>query len=155
MGANLTSSSGILRRGKRRRSRLMAEINVTPFVDVMLVLLIVFMVSAPMLTVGVPIELPKTTANALPTEREEPLTITLMATVQIFIQKTETTVEELITKLSAIAQERSGDRIFLRADGAIPYEGVVKVMGLLNEGGFTNIALVTDVTGPSYMLSDG
>ena len=155
MGANLTSSSGILRRGKRRRSRLMAEINVTPFVDVMLVLLIVFMVSAPMLTVGVPIELPKTTANALPTEREEPLTITLMATGQIFIQKTETTVEELITKLSAIAQERSGDRIFLRADGAIPYEGVVKVMGLLNEGGFTNIALVTDVTGPGYMLSDG
>ena len=155
MGANLTSSSGILRRGKRRRSRLMAEINVTPFVDVMLVLLIVFMVSAPMLTVGVPIELPKTTANALPTEREEPLTITLMATGQIFIQKTETTVEELITKLSAIAQERSGDRIFLRADGAIPYEGVVKVMGLLNEGGFTNIALVTDVSGPGYMLSDG
>ena len=155
MGANLTSSSGILRRGKRRRSRLMAEINVTPFVDVMLVLLIVFMVSAPMLTVGVPIELPKTTANALPTEREEPLTITLMATGQIFIQKTETTVEELITKLSAIAQERSGDRIFLRADGAIPYEGVVKVMGLLNEGGFTNIALVTDVSGPGNMLSDG
>ena len=155
MGANLTSSSGIRRRGERRRSRLMAEINVTPFVDVMLVLLIVFMVSAPMLTVGVPIELPKTTANALPTEREEPLTITLMATGQIFIQKTEITVEELITKLSAIAQERSGDRIFLRADGAIPYEGVVKVMGLLNEGGFTNIALVTDVTGPGYMLSDG
>ena len=155
MGANLTSSSGILRRGKRRRSRLMAEINVTPFVDVMLVLLIVFMVSAPMLTVGVPIELPKTTANALPTEREEPLTITLTATGQIFIQKTETTVEELITKLSAIAQERSGDRIFLRADGAIPYEGVVKVMGLLNEGGFTNIALVTDVSGPGNMLSDG
>ena len=155
MGANLTSSSGILRRGKRRRSRLMAEINVTPFVDVMLVLLIVFMVSAPMLTVGVPIELPKTTANALPTEREEPLTITLMATGQIFIQKTETTVEELITKLSAIAQERSGDRIFLRADGAIPYEGVVKVMGLLNAGGFTNIALVTDVSGPGSVLSNG
>ena len=155
MGANLTSSSGILRRGKRRRSRLMAEINVTPFVDVMLVLLIVFMVSAPMLTVGVPIELPKTTANALPTEREEPLTITLMATGQIFIQKTETTVEELITKLSAIAQERSGDRIFLRADGTIPYEGVIKVMGLLNAGGFTNIALVTDVSGPGSVLSDG
>ena len=154
MGANLTSNSGIRRRGERRRSRLMAEINVTPFVDVMLVLLIVFMVSAPMLTVGVPIELPKTTANALPTEREEPLTITLMATGQIFIQKTETTVEELITKLSAIAQERSGDRIFLRADGAIPYEGVVKVMGLLNAGGFTNIALVTDVSGPGSVHSD-
>ena len=155
MGSNLTSSSGIRRRGERRRSRLMTEINVTPFVDVMLVLLIVFMVSAPMLTVGVPIKLPKTTANALPTEREEPLTITLTATGQIFIQKTETPVEELITKLSAIAQERSGDRIFLRADGAIPYEGVVKVMGLLNAGGFTNIALVTDVSGPGSVLLDG
>ena len=155
MGADLTSKSGIRRRGQRRRSRPMAEINVTPFVDVMLVLLIVFMVSAPMLTVGVQIELPKTTANALPTEREEPLTITLTATGQIFIQKTETPVEELLTKLNAIVQERSGDRIFLRADGTIPYEGVVKVMGLLNAGGFKNIALVTDVIGPSSVLSDG
>ncbi len=155
MGVTLTSSSGIRRRGQRRRSRPMAEINVTPFVDVMLVLLIVFMVSAPMLTVGVPIELPKTTATALPTEREEPLTITLTATGQIFIQKTETTVEELLTKLIAISQERSGDRIFLRADGKIPYEGVVQVMGLLNAGGFTNIALVTDLSGPGFVLSDG
>ena len=155
MGANLTSKSGIRRRGQRRRSRPMAEINVTPFVDVMLVLLIVFMVSAPMLTVGVQIELPKTTANALPTEREEPLTITLRATGQIFIQKTETPVEELLTKLNAIVQERSGDRIFLRADGTIPYEGVVQVMGLLNAGGFTNIALVTDVSGPGSVRSDG
>ena len=155
MGANVTSRSGINRRGPRRRSRPMAEINVTPFVDVMLVLLIVFMVSAPMLTVGVQIELPKTTATALPTEREEPLTITLTATGQIFIQKTETPVEELLKKLNAIAQERSGDRIFLRADGTIPYEGVVQVMGLLNAGGFTNIALVTDVSGPGSLRSDG
>ena len=154
MGGNLTSSSGIRQRGQRRRSRPMAEINVTPFVDVMLVLLIVFMVSAPMLTVGVPIELPKTTANALPTEREEPLSITMTATGQIFIQKTEAPVNELITTLNAIAQERSGDRIFLRADGTIPYEGVVQVMGLLNAGGFKNIALVTDVSGPGYVLSD-
>ena len=155
MGTNLTSNSGIRRRGQRSRSRPMAEINVTPFVDVMLVLLIVFMVSAPMLTVGVQIELPKTIANALPTEREEPLTITLTAPGQIFIQKTETPVEELLTKLNAIAQERSGDRIFLRADGTIPYEIVVQVMGLLNAAGFTNIALVTDVSDPSFVLTDG
>ena len=155
MVANLKSNSGIRRPGQRRRSRPMAEINVTPFVDVMLVLLIVFMVSAPMLTVGVPIELPKTTANALPTEREEPLTITLTARGQVFIQKTETPADEILTKLSAIAQERSGDRIFLRADGTIPYERVVQVMGLLNAGGFTNIALVTDVSGPGSVLPDG
>ena len=155
MGSNLTSHSGIRRRLQRRRSRPMAEINVTPFVDVMLVLLIVFMVSAPMLTVGVQIKLPKTKANALPIEREEPLTITLTATGQIFIQKTETVLEELLKKLNAIVQERSGDRIFLRADGTIPYEVVVQVMGVLNAGGFTNIALVTDVSGPSSSLSDG
>ncbi len=155
MVANLKSNSGIRQPGQRRRSRPMAEINVTPFVDVMLVLLIVFMVSAPMLTVGVPIELPKTTANALPTEREEPLTITLTARGQVFIQKTETPADEILTKLSAIAQERSGDRIFLRADGTIPYERVVQVMGLLNAGGFTNIALVTDVSGPGSVLPDG
>jgi len=96
MGANLSSDHGIRRRGQRRRSRPMAEINVTPFVDVMLVLLIVFMVSAPMLTVGVPVELPKTTANALPTEPEEPLTITLTASGQIFIQKSETPPDQLL-----------------------------------------------------------
>ena len=101
-----------------------------------------------MLTVGVPVELPKTTANALPTEREEPLTITLTLSGQIFIQKSETPPDQLLNKLRAISQERSGDRIFLRADGTIPYETVVQVMGMLNAGGFTNIALVTDVGGP-------
>ncbi len=138
------------RRGKRRRNRPMAEINVTPFVDVMLVLLIVFMVAAPMLTVGVPVELPRTAAGALPGDQEEPLTITLTADGRVMIQTTETPTGELIPRLQAVAAERSGNRIFLRADGAIPYERVVQVMGALNAGGFSNIGLVTDTDGPSF-----
>ncbi len=138
------------RRGKRRRNRPMAEINVTPFVDVMLVLLIVFMVAAPMLTVGVPVELPRTAAGALPGDQEEPLTITLTADGRVMIQTTETPAGELIPRLQAVAAERTGNRIFLRADGAIPYERVVQVMGALNAGGFSNIGLVTDTDGPSF-----
>ena len=97
------------RRGRRRRgkSAAMSEINVTPFVDVMLVLLIIFMVAAPMLTVGVPVELPETAATALPTEQEEPLTITITADGRIAIQTTETAEAELIPKLTAIAAERT------------------------------------------------
>jgi biopolymer transport protein TolR len=127
----------------------MAEINVTPFVDVMLVLLIIFMVSAPMLTVGVPLELPKTAANALPTDAEEPLTISITSDGIISIQETQIARDELVSKLRAIAAERSNDRVFLRADGAIAYEQVVQVMGALNAGGFSNIGLVTDVGGPA------
>lgn len=153
MGANLIGEPKISRRRHRRRSRPMAEINVTPFVDVMLVLLIVFMVAAPMLTVGVPIELPKTSANALPTEKEEPLTVTVTPDGKILIQKTEVSPEQLLGKLKAIAVERSSDRIFLRADGRIPYELVVQVMGALNAGGFSKISLVTDVGGPDMVPS--
>lgn len=127
----------------------MAEINVTPFVDVMLVLLIIFMVAAPMLTVGVPVELPKTAANALAAEQEEPLTISMTADGGIAIQNTMIPADELVGKLRAIASERSSDKVFLRADGAIPYEAVVQVMGALNAGGFSNIGLVTDVGGPT------
>ena len=132
--------------GKRRRSRRsnrpMSEINVTPFVDVMLVLLIIFMVAAPLMTVGVPVQLPKTAASALPGDEEEPLTVTITAEGQVQI--------ELVPKLRAIAAERSSDRIFLRADGAIPYETVMQVMGALNAGGFSNVGLVTDTGGPTF-----
>jgi len=128
----------------------MSEINVTPFVDVTLVLLIIFMVAAPMLTVGVPVELPDTAANALPTEQEEPLTITMTADGRLLIQKTDVAPGELIPKLRAIAAERSSDKVFLRADGAIPYEQVAQVMGALNAGGFRNIGLVTDASGPAF-----
>ena len=147
MGAGVVKSEK--GRGRRRRSQPMAEINVTPFVDVMLVLLIIFMVAAPMLTVGVPVELPKTAANALPTDQEEPLTVTLSADGSLSIQNTVTPRDELIAKLRAIAAERSNDRIFLRADGANSYETVVQVMGALNAAGFSNIGLVTDVGGPT------
>lgn len=127
----------------------MAEINVTPFVDVMLVLLIIFMVAAPLMTVGVPIELPKTAANALPSEQEEPLAVTVTAEGVVMIQETIIERSELIGKLRAIAAERSSDRVFLRADNSVPYGDVVQVMGALNKGGFSNIALVTDSGGPA------
>jgi biopolymer transport protein TolR len=133
----------------------MAEINITPMVDVMLVLLIIFMVAAPLLTVGVPVELPKTAASALPTEQEEPLTITLTADGTMLIQTTETASDELIPKLRAIASERSDDKVFLRADGSIPYDKVMQVMGALNAGGFRNIGLVTDTGGPTLDGRDG
>ncbi len=132
------------RRRRRRKAKPMAEINVTPFVDVMLVLLIVFMVAAPMLTVGVPVQLPRVSADALPAEQEEPLTVTVTGEGAVMIQETEVPVSEMAARLEAIAAERSGDRVFLRADGTIPYERVVQVMGALNAGGFSNIGLVTD-----------
>ena len=153
-GAMRNASSG--RRGRRRaKLRAMSEINVTPFVDVMLVLLIIFMVAAPLLTVGVPVNLPKTAANALPTEQEEPLTITLSADGRLLIQSTETDPSDLIPKLRAIAVERTDNKLYLRADGAIPYARVMQVMGALNAGGFRNIALVTDTGGPTLDGRDG
>lgn len=146
------SSGGGGRRGRHRRGRsaAMSEINVTPFVDVMLVLLIIFMVAAPLLTAGVPIELPDTAANALPMEEEEPLTISMTADGKLLIQNEETAEDSLIPKLRAIAAERKSDKVFLRADGAIPYERVAQVMGALNAGGFRNIGLVTDTQGPTF-----
>jgi len=126
----------------------MAEINVTPFVDVMLVLLIIFMVAAPLMTVGVPVDLPKTAASALPGDQEEPLTVTLTLAGEVQIMTTPVARGELVSKLRAIAAERSSDRVFLRADGGLPYEQVMKVMGALNAGGFSNVGLVTDIGGP-------
>ena len=151
MGAGvMKKSGGGGRRGRRRgSSSAMSEINVTPFVDVMLVLLIIFMVAAPMLTVGVPIELPDTAANAMPNEEEEPLTISITSDGLIMLQNTEVSDAELIPKLSAIAKERTSDKVFLRADGALAYERVAQVMGALNKGGFNNIGLVTDAGGPA------
>ncbi|MFX0544984.1 protein TolR [Roseovarius sp. S1116L3] len=152
MGAAIQSSGGgggKRRRRGRSRARPMSEINVTPFVDVMLVLLIIFMVAAPLMTVGVPVELPKTAANSLPGEQEEPLTITITAEGAISIQTTEVNRDELIGRLRAIASERDSNRIFLRADGAVPYADVVQVMGALNRAGFENIGLVTDIGGPA------
>ncbi|QOL81179.1 protein TolR [Pseudooceanicola spongiae] len=155
-GVMAKSGGGGGRRGRRHggRARPMAEINITPFVDVMLVLLIIFMVAAPLMVVGVPVELPKTAAAALPSEQEEPLTVTVTADGRILIQTAETAPDELLNKLRAIASERSSDRVYLRADGAVPYEQVVQVMGALNNGGFTNIGLVTDTGGPTFGSGD-
>ena len=158
MGAGVTKSGGGGGRRRRRRSggaQPMAEINITPFVDVMLVLLIIFMVAAPLMTVGVPVELPKTAADALPGDEEEPLTVTITAAGVVMIQETETAPEDLVAKLQAIAAERTSDRIFLRADGANEWNRVAEIMGALNAGGFSNIGLVTDVGGPSFAGSDG
>ncbi len=149
-GVQAKADDGNRRRGrKRRRSQAMAEINVTPFVDVMLVLLIIFMVAAPLMTVGVPVELPKTAAGALPGDDEEPLTVTMTAGGDVQIQTTSVSREELVVRLQAIAAERESDRIFLRADGAIAYQDVMQVMGALNAGGFANVGLVTDTGGPA------
>ena len=157
MGAGVINNSGgkSSRRRRRRRAQPMSEINVPPFVDVMLVLLIIFMVAAPLMTVGVPVELPKTAANALPTDQEEPLTVTITAEGVVMIQKTETERDELVAKLRAIASERASTKVFLRADGAVAYEQVVQIMGALNAGGFDDIGLVTDIGGPSLDGSDG
>jgi biopolymer transport protein TolR len=149
-GGVIQKSGGGRRRRHRGRAAAMSEINVTPFVDVMLVLLIIFMVAAPLLTVGVPVQLPQTAANALPTEQEEPLTITMTADNRLLIQNTDVADAELIPKLAAIAAERTSDKVFLRADGAIPYARVAQVLGALNAGGFRNIGFVTDTEGPTF-----
>ena len=152
MGAGVMKKGGgggRRRRGRAGRHQAMAEINVTPLVDVMLVLLIIFMVAAPMMTVGVPLELPKTAAKAVPTEQEEPLTISLQLDGTVSMMNTPVPMDELIGRLQAVAQERESDKVFLRADGGIEYSRVVEVMGALNAGGFSNITLVTDVGGPS------
>ena len=153
MGAGVMKGGGggrNRRRGRRGRRQMMSEINVTPFVDVMLVLLVIFMVASPLQVVGVPLDLPKTAAQAVPTEQEEPLTISIQADGAISIQNEPIAEADLIGKLKAIAAERTSDKLFLRADGSIPYERVVQVMGALNSGGFANIVLVTDAGGPKF-----
>jgi len=135
------------RRGGRRRGAL-AEINVTPLVDVMLVLLIIFMISAPLLTVGVPVELPKTEASAV-TDQTQPLTITIRADGSIYIQEHETAFDQLSVRLTALAGQGFDKPIFVRADGKAPYETVAQVMASLSTSGFTKINLITDTGGPS------
>ena len=126
------------------RSRtLMSDINVTPFVDVMLVLLIVFMVTAPMLTVGVPVNLPDSNADSLPDDKE-PLTLTINSKGEIFIQKTKVGFSELTPKLLAIAKNRTDTRIYVRGDKNIDYGRVMEVMGKLSGSGFSKVALISE-----------
>lgn len=133
-------------RRRNRRSGLNADINVTPLVDVMLVLLIVFMVAAPLLSVGVPIELPKTDAKSLPSQTE-PITISVDAQGAIFIQETEISLDDIATRLIAISNNGYDERIYLRGDGQANYEAVMKVMARVNAAGFSNLGLVTDPVG--------
>lgn len=127
----------------------MSEINVTPFVDVMMVLLIIFMVAAPLMTVGVSVDLPRTAAGGLSAGSEEPLSVTIMASGEVQIMTTPTPRDQLVGRLRAIAAERESDRVFLRADGSVPYRDVMQVMGALNAGGFSNVGLVTNTGGPT------
>ena len=140
------ASSGRGGRHRRRRSGVMAEINVTPMVDVMLVLLIIFMVSAPLLTVGVPIDLPQTKAKSLDQDKE-PLALSVNEKGQVFLQNSEIKMDELVPKLEAITQARGGyeERIYVRGDRKVDYGTVMRVMGRLSAAGFHRVALVTEV----------
>jgi biopolymer transport protein TolR len=148
MGAG-TVGAGSGGRSKRRgrRAAIMSEINVTPFVDVMLVLLIIFMVSAPLLTVGVPIDLPQSQAKALPQDNE-PLTISVDVDGKVFLQDKQIDIDDLVPKLKAIIDARHGDaneQIYVRGDRKIDYGTMMRVMGQISGAGYHKVALVTDV----------
>ncbi len=141
MAVGSSGASGGRRRGGKRHAP-MSEINVTPFVDVMLVLLIIFMVAAPLLTVGVPIDLPETKAKQLNSETQ-PITISVREGGQVFLQETEISTEELIPKLQAIAKNGYNERLYVRGDKETDYGTVMKLMGALNQAGYKKIGLVT------------
>ena len=144
MGASLHGGGGRhKRRGRRQYSAPMSDINVTPFVDVMLVLLIIFMVTAPLLSVGVPVELPKTKAQEL-LGNKEPLIITLNIKGKIFLQETEIKLDEIVKKLVAINKNAKKETIYLRGDKGLKYGAIMEIMGRLNVAGFNRISLVTD-----------
>jgi len=130
-------------RGRRRRPTPMSQINVTPFVDVMLVLLIVFMITAPLITVAVPVELPRTQAGTV-NEPVEPLVVTVQADGTVLLQETEVDAGELVPRLRAITERKPETRIYVRGDRRLAYGRVMKVMGVLNDAGFTRVALVSE-----------
>lgn len=144
MGAGVSQSggSGGRRRGVRRRHMPMAEINVTPFVDVMLVLLIIFMVAAPLLTVGVPIDLPETAAKPMEGDTE-PLTVSIGSDGKIFLQEEEVEADRLVGTLEALAKNGLDERIYVRGDRTADYGTIMGVMGRLNSAGYRRIGLVT------------
>ncbi|MFZ5732979.1 MAG: protein TolR [Pseudomonadota bacterium] len=146
MGMSAPGAAGGGGRRGRRRAAPMAEINVTPMVDVMLVLLIIFMVSAPLLTVGVPLDLPQTQAKSIEQDKQ-PLQLSVDIRGKIFINDTEVDVKDLVPKLKAITDARGGldERIFMRADKKADYGTVARVMGQLSGAGFKRLALVTEV----------
>jgi biopolymer transport protein TolR len=141
MGGSKGSGGGRRRRGRGGKA-IMSEINVTPFVDVMLVLLIIFMVAAPMMTVGVPIDLPETQAKALNSETQ-PITLSVKTNGEVFLQETPIPLEEIVAKLEAIATTGYSERIFVRGDATAPYGVIADVMTRIQNAGFKNIGLVT------------
>ncbi|QQP87482.1 ExbD/TolR family protein [Skermanella sp. TT6] len=145
MGAQLAGKSE--GRGRRRAYKQLAEINVTPFVDVMLVLLIVFMVSAPLMTVGVPVDLPKTAAPALPTD-SKPLFITVDTQNRIYVQETAVELDNLVPLLRAITENNPEARVLVRGDNRIAYGTMLQVMGTISAGGFTKVGLVAELPQP-------
>ena len=145
MGMSVGSAGG--RNGRRRgrrgsRSGLISEINVTPFVDVMLVLLIIFMVAAPLLTVGVPIDLPETQARALNADTQ-PITVSVDGEGRVYLQETEIAIDEVVPKLEAIAEAGYNERIYVRGDRSADYGTVMRVMARISAAGFRNLGLVT------------
>ena len=148
MAAGLTNGGptppgGGRRRGRRRSYTPMAQINVTPFVDVMLVLLIVFMVTAPLLTVGVPLELPRTRAQSI-NEPVEPLVVSIDGEGRVFIQETEVALDQLVPRLRAVTGRKPDTRVYVRGDQGLPYGRIMEVMGRINGAGFSRVALVTE-----------
>jgi len=146
MAAQMMSSDG--GRNRRHSRKPMSDINVTPFVDVMLVLLVVFMVTAPMMTVAVPVDLPKTQAHTL-NQDKEPLVISLDADGKIYLQDKKMELDDLVPKLKAITGTNPDARIFVRGDKGIPYGRVVEVMGTISSAGYTKVALVAELPHPS------
>ena len=144
--AMMLAAGGASGKRRHRRKPIMSEINVTPMVDVMLVLLIIFMVSAPLLTVGVPLDLPQTQAKGLEQDKE-PLTISVDTQGKVFLQNSEIAVDDLVPKLKAVTDARGGfdERIFVRGDRRVDYGTVMRVMGRLSAAGFRRVALVTEV----------
>ncbi len=147
MASFLLSSRVGVRRGRAGSYRPMAEINVTPLVDVMLVLLIVFMVTAPLLTVAVPLDLPKTQAQSLHQDKE-PLVISVDATGQVFLQETPTPLNALVPRLKAITGANSEARLFVRGDKGLSYGKIMEVMGTISAAGFNKVALVAELPKP-------
>ena len=144
-GALMPSGGGNRGRGRRGNYRPVADINVTPLVDVMLVLLIVFMVTAPLLTVAVPVDLPKTEAQSSIKQDDEPLIISINEAGEIYLQETKTSAQNLVKKLQAITKTNADARVFIRGDRKISYGKIMEIMGTLNAAGYRKVALVTEL----------
>jgi len=153
MAVSVGHRSGGRGPGGRPVYRPMSEINVTPMVDVMLVLLVIFMVTAPLLTVGVPVDLPKTQAQTI-NEPEEPLVVTVAADNRVFLQETELELDKLAPRLVAITRNKPDTRIFVRGDRTVAYGKVMEVMGTINSAGFTKVALIAEMPGTTTAPRD-